>query len=117
MSDEDVLSKISTDKLMEELVRRRNARRAREESQKPIENCDECANFRVWSKRGECPDDYNPCGKGHKMRFRMPRDENPHDPDYGYYRIVCADREAIPPPAPPAPTPRPPRTRPVLVKP
>jgi hypothetical protein len=84
------LSKVSTDALLAELVRRRNAKPPR-----AVEHyCDACLNFKPWNKRGDAPDDYNPCGMGHRMSFRMPEDhEGPHGA-FGYYRRVCSDRRA-----------------------
>lgn len=83
------LKGFSDDRLIEELVRRRNNAR----SVTPEHWCDECRNYVVWSeakRTGEMPDDFNPCGKGHTMQFIMPIEIND---DHGYYRRVCADRD------------------------
>ena len=83
----------STDELLAEIVRRRNATIAR----RPIVKCEECQHFTP------CGDDmtdaqvdaYNACSKGHKMSFRMcEADYGPPDGngDWGFYRNFCADR-------------------------
>lgn len=81
----------STDELLAEIVRRRNARATR----RPIVRCEDCAHFKT---SDTCYDDpeYNPCAKGHEMSFRMPEaDDGPPEAnsDWGHYRRVCADRE------------------------
>lgn len=81
------LSDFSTDQLLAEIVRRRNAR----VSQQPIVKCDECRHFVFFKGVGDSPDSYNPCAKRHVMSFRVPEDEI--DDDWGYYLRVCADRE------------------------
>lgn len=79
----------STDELLAEIVRRRNARVSR----RPIVQCDRCSHFKP---NPEADDAYNPCSKGHEMSFRMPEaDDGPpesHD-DWGHYRRICADRD------------------------
>ena len=84
------LAKFGTDELLEEIVRRRNARIAR----RPIIKCDECRHF-VFEPLN-APDDYNPCAKQHVMSFRTPEaDDGPSDQndDWGHYLRVCPDRE------------------------
>jgi len=89
------LAKFSTDDLLAEIVRRRN----KSQSEKPIEHhCDECANFLPWTGDGDCPDDYNPCSKRHKMSFKYPDELTWPNPEmWGFYRRVCADRQSITP--------------------
>lgn len=53
--------------------------------------CSECVHFKAWEGRGDPPDDYNPCSKGHKMSFQCP----PHDytgDSTGFHRPRCRDR-------------------------
>jgi len=79
---------ITTDELLAEIVRRRNARVAR----RPIVKCEECQYFKPSEK---ADDSYNPCSKGHKINFRMPEaDDGPSDSndDWGFYRSCCPDR-------------------------
>jgi hypothetical protein len=85
-------SRITTDELLAEIVRRRNARLSR----RPIVNCDSCWHFKADDRDGQ-HDDYNPCMKGHKMSFRMPEMDNgppEANEDWGFYRNCCADRVA-----------------------
>jgi hypothetical protein len=49
--------------------------------------CDECAHFVV----SQTDDGRNPCAKGHKMKFQMPRDFD--DRDWGFYKTGCTDRK------------------------
>jgi hypothetical protein len=84
-------SHFSTDELLAEIIRRRNARATRG----PIVQCDKCAHF-VPSETEYANDAYNPCAKKHEMSFRMPDPEaGPLDDDWGFFRRVCADREAV----------------------
>jgi len=99
------LSKFSTDQLLAEITRRRDARISR----RPIVKCDECRHFVFYSgASGEPPASYNPCAKRHVMSFRHPEaDDGPPDQndDWGHYRRVCADRQEHPDmrwPMPPA---------------
>lgn len=83
-------AEFSTDELLAEIVRRRNARVSR----RPIVRCDQCQHFKTSETRYD-DDTYNPCSKGHEMSFRMPEaDDGPPDSndDWGFYRRVCADR-------------------------
>ena len=92
--------------LVEELARRQNATTLEEP---PHDRwCDECVHFRTGTTQTVMRKDYNPCAKRHAMEFYTPQ---PWDsPDcFGYYTLVCADREPIPPPVPPAPPPPIPR--------
>jgi hypothetical protein len=94
------LRNFSTDQLIEELARRANARGTR----KPKLWCHDCANFVAWCDRKPgprksvkpiedgCPEDYNPCTKGHEMKFVVPE---MIDDEYGLYLPVCADRKPI----------------------
>lgn len=84
------LAKFTTDELLAEIVRRRNARVSR----RPIVQCDKCQHFKTSETRYD-DDTYNPCIKGHAMSFRQPEaDYGPPDAndDWGFYRRVCADR-------------------------
>lgn len=96
--------------LMDELLERRLER---EQADEPKDYCHDCRHFKPWTKRGDPPDSYNPCSKGHKMRLHIPEAwEDPHAG--GYFKRVCSDRAEIPPPPPPKPEkpPEPPRGRP-----
>ena len=78
--------------LLEELARRANARGTK----KPDHWCHDCAHFVAWfdrvpAPRKDCPEDYNPCAKGHAMKFIVPEEIGD---EYGFYRSVCADRDA-----------------------
>lgn len=87
---------ISTDELLAEIVRRRNARISR----RPIVKCEECQHFKPcgMSLSDKAADAYNPCTKGHEMSFRMcEADDGPPDAndDWGFYRNCCADRVPV----------------------
>lgn len=101
MSVPNPLRKFTTDELLAEIVRRRNAI---ERDNSRIKNwCDDCGNFRCWTESYEPPENYNACGKGHVMKFACPPlGGDPHGPA-GFYRTVCPDRIPIPPPVPSAP--------------
>jgi len=59
----------------------------------PAHFCDECAYFIPYTGRGDSPAEYNPCENGHKMAFYMPDDHwNPYG-EFGFYRVICTDRE------------------------
>lgn len=82
-----MLSSYSDDELIEELARRRNARQ--QVLPEDVHHwCDDCGNFVAWTnQREEVPVNYNPCKKGHSMKFICPGiDDDPHV-DYGFYRI------------------------------
>jgi len=83
------LSDYTDDELIEELARRRNTR----EINKPERWCVDCKNFTTWNGKGDPPNDYNACIKGHKMNFAMP--EGYTDDEFGFYRRVCVDRIVI----------------------
>lgn len=90
------LSACSTDELLAEIVRRRNARVSR----RPILKCDECQWFKPCGDglTDKQVDAYNPCTKGYKMSFRYPEaDDGPPDsnPDWGHYLRCCPDRKPI----------------------
>lgn len=89
------LRNFSDEALREELARRQRKRGERDERD-PFKPCDECAHFIPWSADYDAPEDYNPCGKGHAMTFRVP--EYVLDYDWGYYRRVCRDRAPRPTP-------------------
>lgn len=84
------LKKFTEEELLEELVRRKN-RRGDQRAKAANRWCDDCENFIFWEKACDPPDDYNPCSRGHEMKFCTP--DSPND-DYGFYRIVCSDRVA-----------------------
>lgn len=88
-----LLYSYSTQQLIEELARRANA----VPTKKPRHWCHDCKNFVAWCDkkpppRIDCPDDYNPCTKGHEMKFMVPQG---YDDDYGFYLPVCSDRELL----------------------
>lgn len=79
------LKQCSEDQLIEELMRRRNAR-----EQADIKDwCHDCAHYATDPR---ADDTYNPCQRNHKMKFKVPDSEG--DYDWGFYRRVCADRTA-----------------------
>ncbi len=82
------LSKFTEDQLIEELAKRRASR----ERRNIVDYCDECIFFKSYSGKGEMPVNYNPCGNGHKMKFKNPED---HGDDWGFYIRVCADRRNV----------------------
>lgn len=76
--------------LIEELARRTRTRdKEREKSW-----CDDCANFKPWNGLDGMPENYNPCSKGHEMKFQEPVDYSDAI-GWGFYRLVCADRTEI----------------------
>lgn len=78
--------------LIEELARR-TRKRARE---KPDDApwCSDCKNFIFWLHKSDPPDDHNPCRLKHKMKFKEPENlSDAHSGDFGFYRVVCDDRE------------------------
>lgn len=86
------LAKFSTAVLLEEISRREQQRAER----KPVKHwCEDCKNFRFWTKNSDPPDTYNPCSKGHKMSFRVPETMSDVDNDSGYYRRICTDRAGM----------------------
>lgn len=94
MDDPMRLRRYSTNQLIEELARRANGAR----TEKPQHWCHDCTHYVVWNDkvpapRKGCPDDYNPCTKGHEMRFMAPEE---YDDEYGFYLPVCADRDLTP---------------------
>lgn len=93
------LADYSTETLLAELVRRRNA----EEVEAPIDHlCETCVHFKCTTS-----DKANPCQKRHVMLFKTPDESNWPDPhEWGYYRRACPDFEAAPEPEPPIPRPR-----------
>lgn len=91
--DSWALREYTTAQLIEELARRAHARN----TEKPEHWCHDCAHFLTWADgktpNKPCPDDYNPCTKGHVMRFVEPEDLGD---EYGFYLRVCADRNPLP---------------------
>lgn len=88
------LRRYATNQLIEELARRANA----VPTKKPGHWCHDCTHFLAWHDktpvpRMDCPDDYNPCTKGHAMKFMAPEEV---DDEYGFYLPVCADRVLLP---------------------
>ncbi|MFG5411473.1 hypothetical protein ABXN37_29275, partial [Piscinibacter sakaiensis] len=91
------LATFTEDQLLEELIRRRNQRTTAH----PEHWCHDCQHYKAWDeverprdaigRIPRCPDDFNPCTKGHKMQFVVPEDY-PDGQEWGYYRKVCADR-------------------------
>jgi len=89
------LRRYSRNQLIEELARRANERDTRKT---PEHWCHDCSHFVAWCEqvpapRKDCPDEYNPCTKGHAMRFMAPEEI---DDEYGFYLAVCADRDLLP---------------------
>lgn len=85
-------SAFTTDQLLEELVRRRNARIR----STPHDWCHDCAHFKPAPHLSERQlEKYNPCCKQHSMDHWFPQ---PHEDPHvgGYYRRVCPDRSPIP---------------------
>lgn len=87
------LRQYTRSQLIEELARRANA----QDTRRPKRWCHDCAHYATWGDlhpklEHECPDDYNPCMKGHAMKFCVPEE---YDDEYGFYLHVCADRETI----------------------
>lgn len=90
MASQWELRKFSTDALLEEMIRRAN----NQPIKKPEDWCHDCMHFEAWldkvpSPRADCQETYNPCTKGHTMRFMVPEEL---DEEHGFYRRVCADR-------------------------
>lgn len=84
----------TSNQLIEELARRANCRNTTQ----PEHWCHDCTHFVTWTDqipapRNDCPDDYNPCSKGHAMKFMGPEEI---DSEYGFYLPVCADRGSKP---------------------
>jgi len=84
----ETLAAFSDDELIEELARRKNARAVAA----PEHWCHDCRNCLTWRGRGEPPNTFNPCSKGHTMQFIVPEEM---DDEWGYYRRVCADRDPL----------------------
>lgn len=83
------LASFTDEQLLEELIRRRNARTVAT----PKHWCHDCRNFVAWDevrRKGEMPDDFNPCTKGHEMKFIVPQEIGD---EHGFYLSVCADRD------------------------
>lgn len=94
MDDPMRLRRYSTNQLIEELARRANG----VTTDKPQHWCHDCSRYVAWNDkvpapRKDCPDNYNPCTKGHAMRFMAPEE---YDDEYGFYLQVCADRDLTP---------------------
>lgn len=53
--------------------------------------CDDCAHFMPYAGDGDVPSRYNPCDRGHRMRFVMPTAWGGPD-NFGYVRPTCPDR-------------------------
>jgi hypothetical protein len=81
------LKGFSDEQLLEEIVRRQRVRSERDERVAFVA-CEDCANFIFWKKTGDPPKDYQPCSKGHEMKFRMPDGYNDTPESYGHYRRV-----------------------------
>jgi hypothetical protein len=99
MADIDSLKDFSTQELLEEVSRRK---RTAENAGDVVENwCADCANFNAAKAIPEKDlDKYNPCIKGHTMDFKMPEG---YCDDFGFYRVLCSDRESLPQPTQPEP--------------
>lgn len=58
--------------------------------------CDDCAHFVTDPDADEA---YNPCTKGHPMRFKSPAEYQwYYNDDWGFYRRQCQDRQERPTP-------------------
>lgn len=122
MGSRDIpLHMASVEQLVEELGRKLNAQH-KDMADPPEQWCDECKHFRFLLPGEDFRRERSPCMKKHPMDFYVPQ---PHDsPEtFGYFRLVCPDREERPPPlepAPPKPKPpvprAPPGSRPKKVK-
>lgn len=85
------LETFTDQQLLDELLNRRTDRDMSDEDRI---SCEDCRNFKIWTKRSDPPDSYNPCGLGHSMRFHMPEGwEDPHSG--GYFRAICSDRVVV----------------------
>lgn len=83
------LTDYTDDQLLEEIVRRQNARK----TERPEQWCHDCLHFKVWDKSGDPPQSWNVCGKGHENHFYSPQDcDEAIRGEFGFYRRVCADR-------------------------
>lgn len=80
------LESFTTDELLGEIVRRRNA----EEDREPIIPCDDCIHFLTVEPDKVIPKNWVCCGKRHKQSFRLPTSET--DTNWGFYKRVCPDR-------------------------
>lgn len=77
--------------LLEELARRANKGSPHDN---PQVFCEDCNNFIFWTKQIEPPESYNPCKLKHHMHFKVPEDYE--FSGYGYYRLICSDRDPRP---------------------
>lgn len=78
---EALLEGFTTDELLDEVARRARALRAKVEGETL---CEGCTHVVYWKGRRDPPDNFNPCGLGHALEFKMPEDMP--DEDYGFYR-------------------------------
>ncbi|MGL4231009.1 MAG: hypothetical protein ACRCWJ_06540 [Casimicrobium sp.] len=82
------LREASEDQLVEALkVHRRES-----DDTRPKFYCEECTNFKPDAILAARKTTFNPCAKGHPMRFRQPQGYND---DYGFYRNTCSDRNLV----------------------
>ena len=81
------LSKFSSEELRMELARR-DVRREQQSRHRAW--CHDCAFFEVWpGEPKDLPQDYNPCSKGHPVKFVAPECEGE---EHGFYSVGCVDR-------------------------
>jgi len=86
------LRAFTDDQLLTELMRRRNTKAV----EAPEHWCHDCARFVTWDqapRKGQMPDNFNPCTRKHEMQFNAPAEI---DDEYGFYRTICVDRKARP---------------------
>jgi len=83
------LVSFTDDELLEEIIRRRNAR---DRDGPEVKWCDECRRFVPWRDGLNVPENYNPCANRHAMKFRSPAGYNA---PFGFYRTLCPDRQEI----------------------
>lgn len=86
------LRRVPTEELEAELVRRARGQWKTRPDQ-PIPHCDECDNFIPYTAGEEVPANFNPCSKGHSMRFKVPHSMgDAHSGNWGFYLPGCKDR-------------------------
>ncbi len=83
------LDNFSTEELEREIARRRYEK----DDDPPIKHCDECAHFIRMTKENERDTSFNPCSKGHHMRFQEPNSGS--DLNWGFFRRGCRDRSPV----------------------
>lgn len=91
------LESYTTAQLLAEVSRRERA--LREQVEGPV-MCEGCIHQRFWTRRGDPPDDFNPCRLSFGVDFKMPESHDPHGDEAGFYRPGgCPERDEKRPPA------------------